>query len=210
MPNPRELKTPRYGTKTIPSRELLVQSTRDSHSPKGLWVAERSSLAGGFVFPLAGIIKTIPSMLKKLQLQSVIKVAKGNSKIICYIRGVEIVETPEEKVRQEYARRLVEEYGYPKELVDVEVPIKLGRDESKKADIVVYRSKQDREKRENHYIIVECKEPDIKYPDGESQLKSYINATTTQIGVWTNGVEFKYWKRLKEPDRYEEKGYLPK
>jgi len=54
------------------------------------------------------------------------------NKIICYIRGVEIVETPEEKVRQEYARRLVEEYGYPKELVDVEVPIKLGRDESKK------------------------------------------------------------------------------
>jgi len=132
------------------------------------------------------------------------------NKIICYIRGIEIVETPEEKVRQDYARRLVEEFGYPKEFIDVEVPIKLGRDESKKADIVVYRSKQDREKRENHYIIVECKEPDIKYPDGESQLKSYINATTTQIGVWTNGVEFKYWKRLKEPDRYEEKGYLPK
>ncbi len=132
------------------------------------------------------------------------------NKIICYIRGVEIVETPEEKVRQEYARRLVEEYGYPKEFIDVEVPIQLGRDESKKADIVVYRSRQDREKRENHYIIIECKEPDIKFPDGEKQLKSYINATTAQIAVWTNGVEFKYWKRLKEPDRYEEKGYLPK
>jgi type I restriction enzyme M protein len=133
------------------------------------------------------------------------------NKIICYIRGVEIVETPEEKVRQEYVRRLVEEYGYPKELIDVEVPIQLGRDESsKRADIVVYRSKQDREKRENHNIIVECKEPDIKFPDGEKQLKAYVNATTTQIGVWTNGIEFKYWKRLKEPDRYEEKGYLPK
>lgn len=132
------------------------------------------------------------------------------NKIICYIRGVEIVETPEEKVRQEYIRRLVEEYGYPKELIDIEVPIKIGRDESKKADIVIYRSRQDREKRENHYIIVECKEPDIKHPDGVAQLKSYVNATTAQIGVWTNGVEFKYWKRLKEPDRYEEKGYLPK
>jgi len=132
------------------------------------------------------------------------------NKIICYIRGVEIVETPEEKVRQEYARRLVEEYGYPKEFIDIEVPVKLGRDENKKADIVIYRSRQDREKRVNHYIIVECKEPDVKYPDGEAQLKSYVNATTAQIGVWTNGVEFKYWKRLKEPDRYEEKGYLPK
>lgn len=132
------------------------------------------------------------------------------NKIICYVRSVEIVETPEEKVRQEYARRLVEEYGYPKNLIDVEVPIQLGRDETKKADIVIYHSEKDREKRENHYIIVECKEPDIKFPDGENQLKSYINATTTQIGVWTNGIEFRYWKRLKEPDRYEEKGYLPK
>ena len=132
------------------------------------------------------------------------------NKIICYIRGVEIVETPEEKVRQEYVRRLVEEFGYPKELVDVEVPIQLGRDESKRADIVIYRSGQDRDKRENHNIIVECKEPDIKFPDGEKQLKAYVNATTTQIGVWTNGIEFRYWKRLKEPDRYEEKGYLPK
>jgi hypothetical protein len=90
------------------------------------------------------------------------------------------------------------------------VPIQLGRDESKQADIVIYRSRQDQEKRENHYIIVECKEPDIKFPDGEKQLKSYTNATTAQIAVWTNGIEFKYWKRFKEPDRYEEKGYLPK
>jgi len=133
-----------------------------------------------------------------------------NNKILCYIRGVEIVETPEEKVRQEYARRLVEEYGYPKELIDFAVPIQIGRNERGQADIVIYRSKQDREKRENHYIIIECKEPDIKFPDGEKQLKSYINATTAQIGVWTNGIEFKYWKRLKEPDRYEEKGYLLK
>lgn len=132
------------------------------------------------------------------------------NKIICYIRGVEIIETPEEKVRQEYVRRLVEEFGYPKELIDVEVPIQLGRDESKRADIVIYRSKQDREKRENHNIIVECKEPDVKFPDGEKQLISYVNATTTQIGVWTNGTEFRYWKRLREPDHYEEKGYLPK
>lgn len=132
------------------------------------------------------------------------------NKIICYIRGVEIVETPEEKVRQEYARRLVEEYGYPKKYIDLEVPIKMGVGETKRADIVVYRSEKDKEKRENHNIIIECKEPDIRFPDGEKELKSYINATTTQIGIWTNGIEFRYWKRLKEPDRYEEKGYLPK
>lgn len=130
--------------------------------------------------------------------------------MICYIRGTEIIETPEEKVRQEYARRLVEEYDYPKELIDVEVPIQMGSKETKRSDIIIYRSEKDKEQRENHYIIIECKEPDIKFPEGEKELKSYINATTAQIGVWTNGTEFRYWKRLKEPDRYEEKGYLPK
>jgi type I restriction enzyme M protein len=132
------------------------------------------------------------------------------NKVICYIRGTEIIETPEEKVRQEYARRLVEEYDYPKELIDVEVPIQMGSKETKRSDIIIYRSEKDKEQRENHYIIIECKEPDIKFPEGEKELKSYINATTAQIGVWTNGTEFRYWKRLKEPDRYEEKGYLPK
>jgi len=132
------------------------------------------------------------------------------NKITCFIRGFEVVETPEERVRQEYARRLVEEYGYPKDCVDLEVPIQIGRDDTKKADIVIYPSVKDKEMRENHYVIVECKEPDVKYPDGEKQLKSYVNATTTSIGVWTNGLEFKYWKRLKDPDHYDEKGYLPK
>lgn len=40
--------------KSIPSRQLLVQSTRDSHTPKGLWVAARPSLAGSFVLNPAG------------------------------------------------------------------------------------------------------------------------------------------------------------
>jgi len=43
----------------------------------------------------------------------------------------------------------------------------LAETKTKKADIVIYRSEKDKEKRENHYIIVECKEPDIKFPDGE-------------------------------------------
>jgi len=132
------------------------------------------------------------------------------NKITCYIRGLEITETPEEKVRQEYARQLVEEYGYPKENIDLEVPIQIGRDDKKRADIVIYPSPQDKDRRENHYIIVECKEPDAKLPDGEPQLKGYVNSTTAQIGVWTNGLEIKYWKRLKEPDRYEEKANLPR
>ena len=35
--------------------------------------------------------------------------------LVCYITGQLRKDTPEEQVRQEWARKLVEEYGYPKE-----------------------------------------------------------------------------------------------
>ena len=47
--------------------------------------------------------------------------------------------TPEERVRQAYARVLVEEYGYPKDRIVIENAIAIGS-ETKSADIVVYDS----------------------------------------------------------------------
>lgn len=46
--------------------------------------------------------------------------------------------TPEERVRQVYARRLHYEYGYPKSLMAIEVAIQIGSTERGSADIVVY------------------------------------------------------------------------
>ena len=128
------------------------------------------------------------------------------NKIICYIRGVEIVETPEEKVRQEYARRLVEEYDYPKECIDFEVTITMGRDEKRRADIVVFRNKK--KLYEDIYIIAETKMPDKE--EGERQVKSYVSVTNAEIAIWTNGTEITYWERTKKPQKFISRGYLPK
>ena len=48
-------------------------------------------------------------------------------KIKCYIKGILRKETPEERIRQEVARSLVEEYGYQKKNIDVEFSIQMGR-----------------------------------------------------------------------------------
>lgn len=47
-------------------------------------------------------------------------------RLVCYITGQLRKETPEELVRQEWARKLVEEYGYPKDDLDIEVTIPIG------------------------------------------------------------------------------------
>ncbi|MGN0553386.1 MAG: type I restriction enzyme HsdR N-terminal domain-containing protein, partial [Oscillospiraceae bacterium] len=121
--------------------------------------------------------------------------------IIDYLSGkeIDITHKPEEIVRQNFLRILHEEYGYPKDVMAKEIPIKNGCSEvydvktgtPKRADIVVY--KDNSQKNDEIYMIVECKQPDIK--DGEAQARSYGNATTASIVVWTNGNDTKYWER---------------
>ncbi len=47
-------------------------------------------------------------------------------KIYCYISGKLRKDTPEDHIRQRIARSLVEEYGYAKEDIGIEFPIKIG------------------------------------------------------------------------------------
>ena len=58
-------------------------------------------------------------------------------KIKCFITGKLRKEIPEEKIRQDVARSLVEEYGYNKTDIGVEFPVKMGR-AKKRADIVIF------------------------------------------------------------------------
>ena len=59
----------------------------------------------------------------------------------CIVREKDIKLTPEEVVRQLYAHRLMDEYGYPVSRLAFEFPVFFGR-ETKRADIVV-RDKDD-------------------------------------------------------------------
>ncbi len=90
---------------------------------------------------------------------------------------------PEEIVRQLWLHRLNKFYLYPYDRIDTEKSIHFGREiHAKAADIIVYKKDKI-----TPYIIIEVKSPDEK--KGIEQLKSYLSAEGSEIGVWSNGKE---------------------
>lgn len=127
-------------------------------------------------------------------------------KIKCLITGKMRKETPEEYVRQEFCRILLDVYNYPKEYIDVEFPIKVGSTD-KRVDIVIFNN--DIKSQDNISLIVETKKKDEK--EGIEQLFSYIAATTSKFGIWTNGNNIKYYyKNLTASNRFDELPDVPK
>lgn len=127
---------------------------------------------------------------------------KETAFINCVVRDKDIQLKPEEVVRQLYATRLIEQYGYPKKRLAFEYAVTFGR-EKKSADIVIF----DKDRTDTAYIVVELKKPKLK--DGKNQLRSYCNATGAPIGVWTNGEKISHYHR-KDPNYFEDITDIPK
>lgn len=109
-------------------------------------------------------------------------------------------ETPEEYVRQEIAKSLVREYGYPKKDIEVEFTIPSGSSKPR-ADLVIFPEGLDH-KVENARIIVECKAATVKpadKKDGVGQLQSYMsNCLNATYGMWTNGTERFCYRKVEK------------
>ena len=141
--------------------------------------------------------------IKTLRGNSFFKTIRGKETrfIKCIKRDKEIQLKPEEIVRQLYAAKLINQYGYPKGRLAFEQPVNFGR-QTKRADIVIF----DKDRPDTPYIIVELKKS--KLQDGKNQLRSYCNATGAPIGVWTNGEQISYYSR-KDPNYFEEISDIP-
>lgn len=88
---------------------------------------------------------------------------------------------PEEIIRQLWLHKLQQNYEYPLEHIEVEYPVVFGTEVSDKlADIIVFQKDGKTAK-----IVLETKRPARK--EGISQLKSYLNAEGSPVGVWSNG-----------------------
>jgi len=105
--------------------------------------------------------------------------SKGNEKLV--LNEEKVKSAPEEIVRQLFLFELTDNYGYPKNRIRTEESVNFGR-EKKRADIVVYQ-----EDNITPWIIVEVKAPNQKL--NLQQLKSYLNAEGSPIGVGINGKE---------------------
>lgn len=126
-------------------------------------------------------------------------------KIIDYISGVEVNGTPEEiQATQPFSKILVENYGYPKEMIQTrpQYRVKARPSDTKKeypVDIAVFTSADKKE--EDLYIIIECKKKNRK--DGRSQLEDYLRLSKAYLGAWYNGNEILYLRKYEQNGRVD-------
>ena len=74
--------------------------------------------------------------------------------VSCPVSEKKKLAKPEETIRQLVLNKLMSELNYPRERIDIEVPIKMGSTyASKAADIVVYKE----DSKETPHIIIEVK-----------------------------------------------------
>lgn len=115
-----------------------------------------------------------------------------------YISGEQVKATPEEiEAVQVFAQRLVEDYGYPVAHIQTRPQFRVrkrpsDKDKSFPVDVAVFSS--DKKTEDNLFIIVECKKKDRK--DGLAQLKIYLSLSPAEIGVWFNGNEHVYIRKI--------------
>lgn len=118
----------------------------------------------------------------KYFLKSFIPFSSGNDEVQVYVEGGK--SAPEEIVRQLWTYKLIHQYGYRVDEIELETSVVFGTEVSTKAaDIVVYTDLT----KTTPKIIVECKKP--KRKDGIEQLKSYMNAKGAPVAIWSNGAD---------------------
>lgn len=117
-----------------------------------------------------------------------------------FISSEQVKATPEEvEAVQVFSKILVEDYGYPKDHIQTrpQFRVKVRPSDTKKEypiDIAVF---SDAEKNEDNIsIIVECKKKNRK--DGRSQLEDYLRFSKASLGVWFNGDERFYIRKIEK------------
>ncbi len=114
---------------------------------------------------------------------------------------------------QIFAKQLVEDYGYAKEQIQTrpQYRVKASPSDNSKSyplDIIVFTDNNKIDK--NEHIIVECKKKTRK--DGITQLQDYLTFSNAYIGVWFNGDERIFIKKIEKQGKvyFEEIPNIPK
>jgi type I restriction-modification system DNA methylase subunit len=131
-----------------------------------------------------------------------------DGELVNFLDDEPLRDSPEERIRQKYLRVLHFQYGYPRNVLVRQLPIYSGRRQARDAggnpifaDIGVYETPQACSARDQGglRIVVEVKAPDENA--GYTQLVSYIFNTSANGGVWYNGDEARWYRRLQQPEQ---------
>lgn len=129
-------------------------------------------------------------------------IERKDGKIYVPLKETWLIETPEETVRQNFICQLVNDYGYSVDQMEQEKNLTEYSDRGTgqaSADIIIWKSKEDRLKKKNAFLIVECKAEHIKLTDKDYfQGANYARWSGASILVVTNGIEIKVFEILKE------------
>ena len=140
--------------------------------------------------PIHEIIDIYPKVIEsgrdagktKYFMKSFVPFTSGKTEVQVYDESGK--SAPEEIVRQLWVYKLMHQYDYQEDEIDLEKSIQFGTEiGTKAADIVVYLDNT----KTTPKIVLEIKKP--KRKDGIDQLKSYLNAEGSPIGVWSNGAD---------------------
>ena len=122
-----------------------------------------------------------------------------------FISGENVKATPEEiNAVQVYSKILVTDYGYKKEQIQTRPQYRVKASPSDTeyrypVDIVVF--KNENRQRGDEYIVIECKKPTRE--DGIEQLKLYLKFSDAELGVWFNGENTHYIRKIIKKGRIE-------
>lgn len=112
-----------------------------------------------------------------------IRESNGRKEIFDETRKKFVSLSPEEWVRQNFVRWLIEEKKYPASLIAVEMALKLNKMQ-KRSDVVIHDSYG------KAAMIVECKSPSVKISqDVFDQIARYNIALKVKYLVVTNGLD---------------------
>lgn len=130
-----------------------------------------------------------------------LEVQIDGNKIYSPLRDKWLVLTPEEQVRQNYICRLVNVYGYSLEQMDEELKVNNShRGQGKaRADIVIWKSKEDKKKNKAAFVVVECKAETVKIRQEDYyQGANYAAWSGASFFVTTNEKETKFFRVDKD------------
>jgi type I restriction enzyme M protein len=142
-----------------------------------------------------------------------LEIRRKNGKIWSHVRSIWLEETPEERVRQEYLKVVVEEYGYALPQIDEEREVtgKRGTGNAR-ADFVIWASEQDKLDQKNPLIIIETKSDNVTIqPSDYSQGENYARLTGAKFVVTHNSRETRFWRVVHDhmPKTVEEIEGIP-
>jgi type I restriction enzyme M protein len=119
-----------------------------------------------------------------------------------FVSGHWVKASPEEiDAVQIFSRRLIEDYDYPKSHVQTRPQYRVRKrpsDEEKSYPVDIAVFKTSRRLEDDLFMVVECKKKNRK--DGLAQLKLYLDMSPAEIGVWFNGLEHAYLRKVYHKD----------